>query len=46
MFLGNAEALEVASLMKDAKQQLTTVILDNNDYKFKVNPSVNLVASG
>ena len=26
--------------MKDAKQQLTTVILDNNDYKFKVNGSV------
>lgn len=30
----------LASLMKDAKQQLTTVILDNNDYKFKVNGSV------
>lgn len=30
----------LASLMKDAKQKLTTVILDNNDYKFKVNGSI------
>lgn len=26
----------LASLMKEAKQQSTTVILDNNDYKFKI----------
>lgn len=30
----------LASLMKDAKQSLTTVILNNNDYKFKVNGSI------
>lgn len=30
----------LSSLMKDAKQKLTTVILDNNDYKFKVNGSI------
>ena len=30
----------LASLMKAAKQELTTVILDNNEYKFKVNGSV------
>ena len=30
----------LASLMKDAKQDQTVVILDNNDYKFKVTGSV------
>lgn len=30
----------LASLMKDAKQKLTSVILNNNDYKFKVNGSI------
>ena len=30
----------LASLMKDAKQEQTTVILDNNDYKFKISGSV------
>lgn len=30
----------LASLMKDAKQSLTSVVLDNNDYKFKVNGSI------
>lgn len=30
----------LASLMKDAKQKLTSIVLDNNDYKFKVNGSI------
>ncbi len=30
----------LASLMKDAKQQLTSIILNNNDYKFKVNGNI------
>ena len=30
----------LASLMKDAKQELTSIILDNNDYKFKINGSI------
>ena len=30
----------LASLMKDAKQEQTSVVLDNNDYKFKVTGSV------
>ena len=32
----------LASLMKDAKVEVTTVILDNNDYQFKVSGSVLL----
>lgn len=30
----------LASLMKDAKSKVTTIILDNNDYKFKTTGSV------
>lgn len=30
----------LASLMKDAKAKITTIILDNNDYKFKTTGSV------
>lgn len=30
----------LASLMKDAKQEQTSVVLDNNDYKFKITGSV------
>ncbi len=30
----------LASLMKDAKQELTSIILDNNYYKFKINGNV------
>lgn len=30
----------LASLMKDAKQELTSIILDNNCYKFKINGNV------